>query len=223
MSLIAAIRKQVDLQRLYDKRWVHMFEPDTTGEVVSVDCETTGFDLKRDDVISIAAIKIRGNRILASEAFRATVRPEAKLTGESIRVHQIRGQDLAEARIIREVLPEFLDFVGTRPLVGYWIDFDATLLNRYTIEYYGLRLPNPRIEVSRLYYDRKYGRAPKGSEIDLRFATILADLGLPAIAQHDAFEDALATAEMYLMLKSMVDRGVYFAGKRRLVHSGLAV
>ncbi|MBT9292479.1 3'-5' exonuclease [Prosthecodimorpha staleyi] len=208
MALLGAVTKLVDQQRLWDKRWLWMFEPDATGEVVSVDCETTGFDTRRDDVVSIAAVRIRGNRILTSEAFRAVIRPEAAMTAEAMKVHRILGSDVVDARVIREVLPEFLEFVGTRPLVGYWIDYDATMLNRYTIEYYGLRLPNRRIEVSKLYYDRKYGKAPQGSEIDLRFATILADLGLPDRVQHDAFEDALAAAEMYVVLKDMIDRGV---------------
>ena len=206
MAFLGAVTKLIDQQRLWDKRWLWMFEPDATGEVVSVDCETTGFNTRRDDVVSIAAVRIRGNRILTSEAFRAVIRPEAAMTAEAMKVHRILGSDVVDARVIREVLPEFLDFVGTRPLVGYWIDYDATMLNRYTIEYYGLRLPNRRIEVSKLYYDRKYGKAPQGSEIDLRFATILADLGLPDRVQHDAFEDALAAAEMYLVLKDMIAR-----------------
>jgi DNA polymerase-3 subunit epsilon len=49
-------------------RYDFLFRPDGSGEVVSLDCETTGFDVRADDVISIAAIRIRGNRILASEA-----------------------------------------------------------------------------------------------------------------------------------------------------------
>jgi DNA polymerase-3 subunit epsilon len=221
MGLLRATRKLVDQQRLWDKRWLWMFEPDETGEVVSLDCETTGFDTARDDVVSIAAIRIRGNRILASEAFRAVIKPEAAMTAEAIRVHQIRGRDVAEAEVIRLVLPDFVNFVGTRPLVGYWIDFDAAMMDRYTREYYGLRLPNRRIEVSRLYYDRKYGDAPQGTELDLRFASIMEDLGLPPLAQHDAFNDALMAAEMYVILKDMVARGTRIPRRTRAVRDGI--
>jgi hypothetical protein len=41
----------------------------------------------------------------------------------------------------------------------------------------------------------------------LRFAAILSDLGLPALDQHDAFNDALMTAMMYVQLRDMLDRG----------------
>jgi DNA polymerase-3 subunit epsilon len=215
MGLVRAVTKLVDQQRLWDKQWLWMFEPDRTGEVVSVDCETTGFDTRKDDVVSIAAIPIRGRRIMTSEAFRAVIRPEAAMREEAMKVHRLLGSDVSGARTIREVLPEFLNFIGTRPLVGYWIDYDATMLNRYSIEYYGLRLPNERIEVSRLYYDRKYGKAPQGTEIDLRFAAIMEDLGLPERQAHDAFEDALAAAEMYVVLQDMIDRGARIPRRQR--------
>jgi DNA polymerase III subunit epsilon len=69
------------------------------------------------------------------------------------------------------------------------------------------RLPNRRIEVSRLYYDRKFGGAPPGTRVGLRYAIIISDLGLPARPQQDAFEDALGAAEMYLTFEDMRERG----------------
>jgi DNA polymerase-3 subunit epsilon len=62
-------------------------------------------------------------------------------------------------------------------------------------------LPNRQIEVSGMYYDAKRRRLPLGSDIDLRFSSIRQDLGLPERAEHDAFNDALLTAMMYLRLK----------------------
>src|SRR5262249_47120667 len=157
---------------------------------------------------SIAAVKIRGRRILASEAFRAVIRPGAPMEASAIKVHQLREQDVARGRTIREVLPEFLHFIGGRPLVGYWIAFDVKMLNKYVFSLLNIHLPNRQIDVSKLYYDRKYGSAPPGTRVDLRYATILADLKLRPRAQHDAFEDALGAAESYLILEDMRERGV---------------
>jgi DNA polymerase-3 subunit epsilon len=193
---------------LADRQYAFLFEPDRSGEVVSLDCETTGFDVLADDVISIAAIKIRGNRILASEAFRAVVRPGAPMDSGAIKVHHLREQDVARGRTIPDVLPDFLRFIGSRPLVGYWIGFDVRMLNKYLFGMLNIHLPNRQIDISKLYYDRKYGSAPPGTRIDLRYAAILADLKLPAHAQHDAFEDALGAAQCYLMLEDMRARGV---------------
>ena len=205
------LRRWIDRARLKDPRWAALFDEDPSGEVVSVDCETTGFDTKRDDIISISAIRIRGNRILTSQAFNAYVRPEAEMRADAIRVHQLRAVDVANARPMREVLPEFLEFLGGRPLVGYWIDYDAAMIGRYVREYYGFSLPNRRIEVSGNYYELKYGNAPQGTVIDLSFAAITRDLGLRELAQHDAFNDALMAAEMHVQLVDMRARGVRIA------------
>jgi DNA polymerase III subunit epsilon len=196
---------------LADRRYDFLFQADRSGEVVSLDCETTGFDILADDVISIAAIKIRGNRILTSEAFRAVVRPGAPMESGAIKVHHLREKDVARGQTMFEVLPDLLQFVGSRPLVGYWIGFDVRMLNKYLFGMLNIHLQNRQIDISKLYYDRKYGAAPPGTRIDLRYATILADLGLSAGARHDAFEDALGAAKCYLVLKDMRERGVRLA------------
>jgi DNA polymerase-3 subunit epsilon len=206
--MISWIRPKIDRLLLADRNYAFLFQPDKSGEIVSLDCETTGFNLMADDVISIAAVKIRGTRILASQAFRAVIRPGAPMEASAIKVHQLREQDVARGLTMREVLPDFLRFVGSRPLVGYWIAFDVRMLNKYLFSLLNVHLPNRRIDVSKLYYDRKFGSAPPGTRIDLRYATILADLGLPSRAQHDAFEDALGAAESYLVLEDMRERGV---------------
>jgi DNA polymerase III subunit epsilon len=206
--MISWIRPKIDRLLLADRNYAFLFQPDKSGEIVSLDCETTGFNPMADDVISIAAVKIRGTRILASQAFRALIRPGAPMEASAIKVHQLRQQDVARGRTMREVLPDFLRFVGSRPLVGYWIAFDVRMLNKYLFSLLNVHLPNRRIDVSKLYYDRKFGSAPPGTRIDLRYATILADLGLPSRAQHDAFEDALGAAESYLVLEDMRERGV---------------
>jgi DNA polymerase-3 subunit epsilon len=115
------------------------------------------------------------------------------------------------------VLPEFLRFIGGRPIVGYYIDFDVRMLDKYILRYIEAKLPNRLIEVSSMYYALKYGGAPPGTVLDLRFASILSDLGIPSLEQHDAFNDALMTAMMYVQLNDMQKRGARIA-RTRAVH-----
>jgi hypothetical protein len=82
------------------------------------------------------------------------------------------------------------------------------MLDKYVLPYIQAKLPNPRIDVSAIYYALKYRNAPPGTVHDLRFASMLSDLGLPALHQHDAFNDALTTAMMYVQLRDMQERGV---------------
>lgn len=206
--MLGKIRRGLDRIALNDRRYKFLFPRQDTDEAISLDCETTGFDPWVDDIVSLAAIPIKGSRIDTSKAFRAVIRPEAAMGAASIKVHQLRRQDVAHGRDMSEVLPELLHFIGNRPIVGYWIDFDVRMLNKYVVRMLNIRLPNPQIDVCGLYYDRKYGTAPPGTPIDLRYAAILDDLHLPPLAAHDAFNDALGAAEMYVILNDMKARGV---------------
>jgi DNA polymerase-3 subunit epsilon len=192
---------------LGDHSYRFLFQPGPPDEVVVIDCETTGLNPRRDEVIAIAAIKIRGRRILTSEAYRVILRSDKAPSSASIKVHQLRAKEVAEGRGMHEVLPELLRFIGGRPLIGYYIDFDVQMLDKYILPFIQAKLPNRRIEVSEIYYALKYRNAPPGTVHDLRFAAILSDLGLPSLEQHDAFNDALMTAMMYVQLQDMQQRG----------------
>jgi DNA polymerase III subunit epsilon len=212
--MLFSIRRRLDQWRLSDPAFRFLFDEPPPGEAVAIDCETTGLDTRRDDIVSVAAVLIHGSRILASQRYEAMVRPSAAMKAEAIKTHRLCEGDVAGGRRIEDVLPELLRFIGSRPLVGYYLEFDIAMINRPMRRLIGIELPNPRIEVSGLYYERKYGDAPPGAEVDLRFAAIVADLGLPALDQHDASSDALMAAMMYVCLVDLKQRGVRIPRQR---------
>ncbi len=191
-----------------DQSYRFLFKAPPPGEAVAIDCETTGLNIAKDDIITIAAVRIKGDRILTSEAFEVLVRPESKIAPDSMKIHQLREADVEQEKPIRKVLRDLLYFIGSRPLVGYYLEFDINMLDKHVLPFIQIGLPNKRIEVSELYYERKYGNAPPGTSIDLRFTTILEDLRLPNLGQHNAYNDALMTAMMYVVLRDLRARGV---------------
>ena len=196
----------------YFSRWMlqepefkFLWDPNPSGEVVAIDCETTGLNLEVDEIISICAIKIRGNQILTSERLELLVRPWVAIDHEAVRIHRLRPIDLEDAMLAPDALTKFLYFVGSRPLVNYYISFDMAMINKYLKIMIGTTLPNKPIEVSSLYYDYKYRGQPY-RRIDLRFETIVEELDLPYREQHDAYNDALMAALMYLKLRQLTGR-----------------
>ncbi|MGO9774754.1 MAG: 3'-5' exonuclease [Roseiarcus sp.] len=200
------IKRPFQLAMLKEPAYRFLFEPGPPDEAVSIDCETTGLDPRKDDIVAIAAIRIRGWRILASERFEATFRPKARLKPDAIKIHRLREADVARARAIDGAIPDLLRFIGGRPLVGYYLDFDVAMLNKHVRRFLGVDLPNERIETSALYYQRKYADAPPGTQVDLSFASLLEDLKLPMLDRHDAYSDALMTAMAYLALRDLEER-----------------
>lgn len=188
-------------KRLKDERFSFLFDEVHEDEYVVFDCETTGLDPKVDEIISIGAVKIKGNKVLTDQAIHIYVQQKSEINHKSITIHQIRNCDLEGAICIEEAIERFLYYVGNRTLVGYYLEFDVAMINKYTKPMLGITLPQPKNEVSAIYYDQKIGRIPQGN-IDLRFDTILKDLNLPKLAAHDALNDAVMTALIFLKLKS---------------------
>lgn len=189
-------------KNLKDERYRFLFEEYPLDEVVVFDTETTGLSPKKDEIISIGAVKIKNNKILTSEKFSLFIKPTKHVNEESIKIHKIRNIDLENAIEAKEAMDAFLHFIGSRPLIGYYLEFDVAMINKYVKPWLGITLPNDQIEVSGLYHDKKIKLIPEGV-IDLRFDVIMNDLGLPVFGKHDALNDAIMTAMMYIKLKNI--------------------
>lgn len=195
------IKNHFNKKKLKDSKYDYLFDVPKKGEYICFDCETTGLDPKTDDIISIGAVLIKNNTIISSKKFVRYVKPKTKLQIDAIKVHHIRECDLENAEDITSVIHEFLEFIGNRTLVGYFLEFDIAMINKYIKNELGITLPNKALEVSAIYYDWKIEKIPQ-SNIDLRFDTIMKDLRIPTFGKHDAFNDAIMTSMMFLSLKN---------------------
>lgn len=188
-----------NLQKLKDKNFAFLFN-EIEDEYVIFDTETTGLNPKVDEILSIGAVKIKGNKILTSETFEVFIKNEKTISSKSIEIHHIRPCDLEHARSADEAMREFLNFIEGRTLVGYYLEFDIEMVEKYITPLLGIKLPNKRVEISELYYDAHIGVIPQGN-VDLRFDTILKKCDIPNMGVHNAVNDAVMSAMIFLKLK----------------------
>ena len=200
--MFRVIKNYFNKRNLKNKDFLFLFEENTNDEYVCFDCETTGLDPKKDDIVSIGAVIIKNNTIIASKKFVKFVKPKTKLQAEAIKVHHIRECDLQDAEDMDTVIEEFLHFIGNRTLVGYYLEFDVAMINKYLKPKLGITLPNKILEVSAIYYDYKIERIPQAN-IDLRFNTIMNELKIPSFGKHDAYSDAMMTSMIFIKLKNL--------------------
>ena len=203
-----ALKREWMLYHMGDPAFRFMFDAPPPNEWVSLDCETTGLSVRNDEIISIGAVRIVGNRIMTSERLELLIKPEKGISAESIKIHRLRERDVAQGLSIDEALKRLMHFIGSRPLVGYYLEFDVAMLNRALFPMLGIGLPQPKIEVSALYHDYKFRQLPPYQQeahvgIDLRFATLMADLGLPMRDAHDALNDAVMAALAFIKLRQL--------------------
>ena len=207
MRWFDALRRTWLLYHLTDRHFAFMYDPPPPSEWVALDCETTGLDVRRDAIIAIGAVRIVGDRLLMSQRLELLVRPERAIEAASVRVHQLRERDVAQGMRAEDAMRRLLEFIGSRPLVGYYLEFDVAMLNREIWRLLGVRLPQRKIDVSAMYYDFKNRQLPaheRGGMIDLRFATMMTDLALPQWEAHDALSDAAMAGLAFVKLRHLV-------------------
>jgi len=194
--------KKLKKKQLLDDNYNYLFDIPPSEEYVCLDTETTGLNPKKDEILSIGAVIIKDNKILMRKTLNIFVKPSKNVSAESIKIHHIRPIDLEHALDPKDAILELLDFIGCRPIVGYYIKFDMAMISKYTKKYIGIKLPNESIEVSSMYYKTR----PKNSEyqfIDLKFDTIMKTLDIPVLGKHDALNDAIMTAMIFLKVREL--------------------
>lgn len=202
-----ALRREWLLYHLGDERFRFMWAPPPQGEWVALDCETTGLNVHRDEIISIGAVPIVGDTIRTSERLELLVRPNRSISAESVRVHGLRERDVAEGLDPDEAMMRLMRFIGSRPLVGYYLEFDVAMINRAVFPLLGVGLPQRKIEVSAMFYDFKRRQLPPygpDADIDLRFAVMMRELDLPLREAHIALNDAVMAALAFIKLRHLL-------------------
>jgi DNA helicase-2/ATP-dependent DNA helicase PcrA len=100
-------------------------------EMVIFDTETTGLDVFEDDILQIAAVKIRNGKVVEGSQFSVyieTDRPIPAMLGDVVNpiVEERKHQTLLSHR---EALRRFIDYVGDDMLLGHNADYDYNIMD----------------------------------------------------------------------------------------------
>ena len=106
---------------------------------------------------------------------------------------------------IEEVLPRFIDFCGGAFLVGHHVSLDLGFVNRACQNYLGGVIKSSSLDTMRLAM--AYKTSLNGPYLDhhekqdsYRLASLSDEFHLPKFAEHNALQDALQTAYLFIYL-----------------------
>lgn len=179
---------------------------------VVFDTELTGLKKNRDEIISIGAVKITNLQIELDETFNQYIQPRNLEHTKSTLVHRITPEQLRTMPTLEEVLPEFIQFCGDALLVGHYVALDMNFLNKASRKLLGGIVSNPSVDTMRMAMSYKqaqfmecYGHCNLSTSYNLN--DLSKEFGLPGFKPHDALEDALQTAYLFLYLVKKMKQG----------------
>ena len=187
------------------------------ARILALDVETSGLDRRRNDILSVGMVPLVDRAIRWGESHYALVQPPrgssplgpAEL--EALGVHQILPDDVANAAPAEEVLAEVERRCGAADaLLCHGAQIDVGFLRAAFRAVGQLWTPPPVLDTLRLLArlrrrERWLGDRDRGPPLDL--AAARAHFGLPAYPPHHALYDALAAAELYLVLYDRLGAG----------------
>ncbi|MBK9261943.1 MAG: hypothetical protein IPM54_19330 [Polyangiaceae bacterium] len=156
-----------------------------------VDVETTGLRWRADRIIEVAVVRLDAAGNVVSE-FSTLVFPERN-PGAS-HIHGLSVEDLQGAPRFGEILSELLRHLDGAVFVGHNVQFDASFLREELLRA-GIVMPRVPVLCTR---DLSQTVLPKLGEY--RLAACCRAFGIAQGPEHQALEDARATAKLFVRL-----------------------
>ena len=169
------------------------------AEFASLDFEATGLDFARDRIVSFGVVPVRGGRVVLADAVHQLVDPEIPPSVPSQKIHELRPQDLAGAPRLEQAKRVLRDAIRGRYLLVWYADVEVNFLSGI----FGTSARSWRrrtIDVRNLAIEAD--GAPRYARADFGYGLtwVAGRLGVPAPNPHDALDDALVTAQAFLIL-----------------------
>jgi DNA polymerase-3 subunit epsilon len=171
----------------------------TKAPLVALDFETTGLNRSDDAIISFGAVPIVAGRVELGRAVYREVRPKVAPSAESIAVHQLRPIDLREAPRMDEMRLQLRGMLECSFIVTWVAEVEAKFLSTVfggspmhwlhrTIDTYRMAQTLAQLEGGdeEVHVGRLAGTAER--------------YGIPVEEAHHALDDAVMTAELFLVL-----------------------
>ncbi len=174
-------------------------------EFAALDFETTGLDPGRDQIVSFGVVPIRHGRVVVGERVYREISPAVRSSPASVAVHGLRQIDLQPARSLdaeRAVLGAALD---RRFLIAWAAEIESAFLAATfggSVRSWRRRIVDALV-LARLV-DELHG-SPGSPSYSLTAAA--SRFGVPVHSPHDALDDALTTAEVFLILATRLSPG----------------
>ncbi|SMN16129.1 DEDDh 3'-5' exonuclease domain of the epsilon subunit of DNA polymerase III [uncultured Candidatus Thioglobus sp.] len=168
-------------------------------EFLVLDFETTGLNASKEKIISIGYTVIKNLHLLASSSRHLLVNPKQLLKEENVSIHQLTDDNLQQGVSLQNAMDELFSVMRNRVVVVHFDKIEKNFINHACHHLYQInRLPMIMLDTLQIEA-RKMSRFQGYIQGDnLRLFTLRNKYNLPRYKAHNAMQDAIATAELFL-------------------------
>jgi len=173
--------------------------PWRAAEYAALDFETTGLDFRTDTVVSFGVIPVIGGRVKMSGAVHQLIEPRVPPSPRSQTIHELRPQDLAGSPTLEEARDALGAALDGRYLLVWFADVEMNFLRAI----FGGRRGSWRrrtVDVRNLAIFADGASRSARAKLGYPLTGTADRFGVPVANPHEALDDALVTAQLFLVL-----------------------
>ena len=167
-------------------------------EIVVFDTETTGLNVFQDDIIEIAAIRIKGGEVVGEplDLYIETDKPILPMLGDKENpMYAIYHEKMSTGELLSpsDALRRFLAYVGTSPILGHNANYDYNILDNNLQRYCNDTM---QVHDIRCFDSLKLIRLLAPSLHSYKLESLLETFQLAGVNSHQAIDDVKATVSL---------------------------
>ena len=167
-------------------------------EIVVFDTETTGLNVFQDDIIEIAAIRIKGGEVVGEplDLYIETDKPILPMLGDKENpMYAIYHEKMSTGELLSpsDALRRFLAYVGTSPILGHNANYDYNIVDNNLQRYCNDTMQAHDI---RCFDSLKLIRLLAPSLHSYKLESLLETFQLAGVNSHQAIDDVKATVSL---------------------------
>lgn len=179
----------------------------TETEFIALDFETTGLNPKTDSIVSIGFVPIIKNRIILNQSRHYLISQNTPISEQSVVIHKITNQKIEQGHMnLKQGLEVLLSAVKGKIIIAHNAKIEKYFLEEAMLKTYATTLPFYFVDTMKIEMKKatnQYGQKPLS---DLRLYQLRKKYKLPQYKAHHALDDAIATAELFLLQMSRFDK-----------------
>ena len=172
---------------------------------VAFDTETTGFDKKKDRILSIGAVSFTGKSIEVNKSLELYLEQDV-FRPETVQIHGLMKNGYEDKISELEALKVFLSYIKDAVLIAHHANFDKTMVNEMLLRHGLGELKNDFIDTGVLFNKSKHIIYKESLKEQYSLDDLCKELNVPKVDRHTASGDALITAIVFLKILSRLDK-----------------
>jgi DNA polymerase-3 subunit epsilon len=181
--------------------------PISEVDFLSLDFETTGLEAKSEAILSMGYMPYKNGRISLAPSTSEVIRLNRPLNAKSVVIHHITDDRMKTGVALHDALDRLLEAMAGKVLLVHYSKIERDFLAAATKRVYGKSLPFMMVDTMMLE-KRKLDRNQQPIHSNqLRLANLRKQYHLPPYGAHNALEDAIATAELFMAQLAQYQQG----------------